>query len=215
MKIILKTTIILLFQLLSYQCFSQDKTTITTLDSSDVFYIGVDNPINVFVPYVDIKKVQIIVTGGTATPISYGKFNIIVSNGTEVIIKVTAKINGLDQGKGTFKFKIRKLPEPTASIKGKSGKDIVLTKTELLNIEGLNVAPINYNYTISSFTFSYTVSGAVKKVKNTGNKFNLNVIEAMNKLKAGQKVTFENIKAVGANKITRSLSPLVVKIVEK
>ena len=88
MKTILKTSIILLFQLVYFQSFSQQKTTVTTIDSSDVFYIGVDNPISVYVPLVDPKKVQISVAGGTALPNGTGKFNIIVSIFIYIIIRL-------------------------------------------------------------------------------------------------------------------------------
>jgi|GEM_PF-3089809 len=86
-----------------------------------------------------------------------------------------------------------------------------ITKAKLLLVKTIDVTDIKYK--VSSFTMSVTHDGMNKEVTSNSNELTPQMLNLINGVIVGDKVTFENIK-VKVNDDTRSLSPLFVTIVE-
>ena len=67
---------------------------------------------------------------------------------------------------------------------------------------------IKANFTVTSFTL-VTINGTVM---TTGNKLNSRMLSDIDKLEGGDEVKIKNIKAVGPDGKTRSLSPILIQI---
>jgi gliding motility-associated protein GldM len=86
-------------------------------DLMNVLYAGFDNPISVSASGISADKVSLSMTGGTLVSKGPGKY---VARPAAVGQNVTFTVTGVYQGKtitmGTFTFRVRKLPDPTAYV---------------------------------------------------------------------------------------------------
>lgn len=86
-------------------------------DLMNVLYAGFDNPISVSASGVPANKISVSMTGGTLTPRGNGSFIARpAAVGQDVTFNVTGVVGGRTQTMGSFTFKVRKLPDPTAYI---------------------------------------------------------------------------------------------------
>jgi hypothetical protein len=79
-----------------------------------------------------------------------------------------------------------------------------------------SVGCTNKEYVITSFTFSCLKVVKGEKLafdyQGKGNKFTPEMIEAMKGIEVGGTISFENIKAFGPDKKTRSLPSVILKV---
>lgn len=86
-------------------------------DLMNVLYAGFENPVSVSASGIPADKISLSMTGGQLTPHGKGKYTARPSAvGQDVIFTVTGEVGGKRQTMGTFAFKVRKLPDPTAYI---------------------------------------------------------------------------------------------------
>jgi gliding motility-associated protein GldM len=215
MKTIFKMSFFLLLSLFSFQSFSQNETkAVIANDLMNVFYIGIDNPINIAVPGITNDKINVTITNGTIKK-DNGRYLVQVTNTSDVTINVSAENKMISSSI----FRVKRIPDPSVVIGDQSYFKSVMTKEELLKAGELNVVlnlPFELKYIISSFIFSYNSGGGLMNdIAVNGNKFNQMVNNSINKLVVGQKIVFENIKAIGPDKVTRTLPPIIVTLIDK
>ena len=112
--------------------FSQDYTVVepsatVSADLMNMLYAGYNNPISVSVPGVPLNKVQASMTNGTLQAVGTGKYIARPSKiGQDAVITVTSTNTGHPQQMGQYKFRVRKLPDPTPyiSMKDEHGNPI-------------------------------------------------------------------------------------------
>ena len=112
-------------------------------DLMNVLYAGFDNPVSVSASGVPANKVSLSMTGGTLTAQGNGKYVARPAKiGEPVTFSVSGVVNGRTQSMGTYTFKVRKLPDPTAYIN--LGGDVFrggrLPKSTILGLSNLSAA---------------------------------------------------------------------------
>lgn len=190
----------------------------------NVLYAGINNPISISVPGVPMSAVQATMTNGTLTRNGDQWIAHPGKVGTEAEISVSAQLEGRTQQVGSMKFRVRKLPDPTAYLPVRDAQGNVnhykgtprrISKAALMGAEGLGAAIdddlLNVNFTVVSFsTYFYDSMGnAIPEVSN-GSHFSSRQKEQFKRLKPGKSFFITNVKAKGPDGITRDISPMEV-----
>ena len=91
-----------------------DPSATVSADLMNMLYAGYNNPISVSVPGVPLNKVQATMTNGTLQAVGPGKYIARPSKiGQDAVITVVSTNTGHPQQMGQYKFRVRKLPDPT------------------------------------------------------------------------------------------------------
>ena len=90
------------------------------LDKMNVFYIGVPNPISVSAGGVAPSELSVSGSGGIklAPKGGAGKYEVTATTPGSVTISVSAKTKDGMKPQGTFKFRVKKIPDPVAKVGG-------------------------------------------------------------------------------------------------
>ena len=182
----------------------------------NVFYYGIDNPVDISVPGIPGDKIKPSIPGGGATIKKVKNGYIVKPTKTsgKVNVKVTAEIDGETKSMGSMPFRIKTIPEPKAKVLGKSAGTI--SKAALVNAPGV-VAQLedfvfDLKFRVTKFTVTVTKGGYTSELISKGNKFTKQQKNALNGIKTGSKITIESIEAVGPDGRTKPLSPIIFKV---
>jgi gliding motility-associated protein GldM len=179
----------------------------------NVFYLGVDNPVDVSVAGVQPDKINIDVTN--AKYIKSGGSYIVrpVRPGNSWVV-VYAQIENSKREMGRKEFRVKTVPDPVAKVNGQKGGAIA--KNILLAQIGVAAEMENFDFdltfTITEFTVSAVVQGFVKEYKSNSNKFTPEQMSVVKSLNRGQNVYIQDVKAVGPDGSTRPLSTINFKL---
>jgi len=196
-KALITSSLCLLTVLVSAQTFAVAPV------KMNVLYIGVDNPVSVAASTADDSKVTISVVGGggTVSKLDAGLYNVKVSTQTDdcvVSLYVDGKLTG------STKFKVRQLPQPSATVGGFiSGATV--PANALLKQSGVGVyvmnSPVDVNYEVLGFTLVLPgQKGAINGVECQGSVFSPKAKEYLQQYaKPGDIVTIEKIRVKGPN----------------
>lgn len=180
----------------------------------NVLYIGVDNPIDISVPGVAAENLVPTLSGGSLTG-GKGKYVARVTGGSEAIISASAKMGAKSTPMGTFKFRVKRVPDPVAKFGSAKGSANV-PKVNLVNTAGVIAEMENFDFdlkfNIIGFDITAVVGGFEKKETSTDNKVTASQKTLMTSMKAGGKIIIENIKAKGPDGTVRNLSPISIKV---
>lgn len=178
----------------------------------NVLYIGVDNPLDIAVGgYTSDYSVTI--SNGSLIG-ENGKYIAKVSGGTTSEVFVHSK-NG-KQLLGTFKFRVKRVPDPVAKFAGVKGA-VSVSKAILVNTSGVIAEMENFEFDLKFEIVSFdvtisTFAGFIKTETSNSNK----ITPAQNMLilsvKLGGKLYIENIKAKAPDGSIRPLSPISIKV---
>ncbi len=184
----------------------------------NVFYIGVDNPVSISVPGIAVEQLRPRISGGGTLKFDTKSRDYIVripkNAKNKAVISVDAKFNGTLKSMGSAEFRVKRLPNPNAYIANK--KEGLIDKNVLLAAGAIipQMPPgfeFNFNFIITSFTFTTSRGGDIIEKKTKGNKFTPEMIKLIRSSKKGQRIWLENIIAKGPDG-NRSLSPINLKI---
>lgn len=197
-------------------------------DMMNVLYAGYSNPVSVSASGISPDKISLTMSGGTLTP-NGGNGHYIAQPaavGQDVTFSVSGVVNGKSQAMGSFTFKVRKLPDPTAFIPYKDDKGVVnhfmggrtFPKATLLNTEGIGAAIddglLNIDFKVISFetTFFDNMGNAIPE-KSDGAKFSERQRNMFRRLSAGKRFYINRVKALGPDGIQRDLPQALEVIV--
>ncbi len=184
----------------------------------NVLYAGIQNPISISVPGVPISAVSASMTNGTLTRQGDHWIARPTAIGTDAVITVTANIDGHSQTMNTTKFRVRKLPDPTAYIaigneRYKGGRPIA--KASLMNAKGLGAAiddgllDVAFNVLSFETVFFDQLGNAIPEI-SAGAGFSSRQIEQIRRLSRGKRFYISRIRAKGPDGVDRQLSPVEV-----
>lgn len=187
-------------------------STTVAADKMNVFYIGVDNPVSVSAPMPNFTA-----SGPGLTKTSKGYNMRPPAGAKEVTIVVTGTDdNGNKVNLGKSVFRVKKIPDPVASIVGKSGS-FSIQKSALLGaatvqakMEGFD---FEVNVSVSSFKFSTIKSGMIADEQVTGNKLSEKCRSFINGGTRNQKFYIEDIKVKMPDGTTRTLAPIILQVI--
>ncbi len=168
----------------------------------NVLYIGVENPISVSVPGANPRDVEVTATGAgiALRKVKDGEFVATVKSPGKASINVSAKMSGKMMNMGTMDFRCKAIPKPVAKVGTYSGGRI--PKESLLTQGAIRVAMEGFDfpvtYMVTSFTMSFNTGGdAQAPLQATGSQFTAEMKAKISKLRRGNKVYIENIRAKG------------------
>jgi gliding motility-associated protein GldM len=164
----------------------------------NVFYLGVDNPVDVSVSGVPQKDLNINITNGSMTstgqtgsyivkPASIGKCN----------ISVTAMVNGEKRNMGTREYRVKRVPNPEPSLFNVSGKTV--TRSQLSSVQGVVAEMKDFDFDLKfdviSFTIEVISGGYLTAESSKSNRFTETQRKMMTDAKVGSRILITNIKA--------------------
>ena len=180
----------------------------------NVFYAGLDNPVSISVPGIAPSNVNVSITNGS---ISSGAAGYIVRPGkvgVNSVISVSATIDGTTKEIGSMPFRVKKVPDPIASVAGKI--DGAITKNELLAQQGVlaKIPDFDFemNFTVTSFVVSTIKASYVIDEPTKGNRFSTKQVDLMKGLNPGSRLYIESIVVKGDDGTTRNLPAISFKI---
>lgn len=193
------------------------------LDKMNVFYIGVANPVTVAAAGYSVEDVSLQIAGADVRADSFGRkghFNIWSDKPGNVDVNIMAKPKdgtGLKKV-GVFPVRVKRIPDPKAKL-GNSvggGMSAALFRNMIAPAAVLEGFDFDAKFQVVGFSFSMLPKGkdfqGPYTVENrSGCRFsdNKDILKLMNTARAGDRIFIEQIKAVGPDKTTRNLSPLL------
>jgi len=180
----------------------------------NVFYIGVDNPVTISVPGSPEKLLPSISIGsirqeGTEWIVS----NLTSSGAREAVISVNAVFSGKTKNMGSYKFRLKTVPDPLIKVAGKNegfiSKSLLLASPFLVP-EMPAGFDFDLKYSVTSFVFSTsTNTGEGNDVKVQGNRLTPEILKSINNARKGQRIWFDDVYVKGPDgtrKVNTSLS---------
>ena len=176
-----------------------------TISNTDlnIMYRGYNNPFSISVPGVSSDKLQVRCQG--ASIMKQNGLWIIKpgsGGGDKMTIEVLAEVDGRMSVMGSQVYRVKRLPKPDAyfEINGHLSEETKIARAALLNPANRIVASygadglIQAKFTITGFQVKLP-TGASFNIK--GDKLDAKSLEAIKKLKQGNMVNLQYIKAVG------------------
>jgi gliding motility-associated protein GldM len=179
----------------------------------NVFYLGVDNPVDVSVAGVQPDQISISVTN--ARHVKDGDSYIIrpIRPGNAFVV-VSANIEGKLREMGRKEFRVKTVPNPVAMVNNQKGGAI--SQGVLLAQLGVSAEMENFDFdlkfTITEFTVSAVVQGFVREYTSKSNRLTPDQKSLIKNLSRGNNVYIQDIKAVGPDGSTRNLSTINFKL---
>jgi gliding motility-associated protein GldM len=189
------------------------------LDKMNVFYIGVPNPVTLSAAGYSLEDVSLSIPGANITNDAKGHYIITVDKqGT-----VDAAINAKEQGGGIkrvggMQVRVKYIPDPVATVGGISsgGMQSNVFRSQLGVIAELKGFDFDARFTVTSFTFAVVPKHGeyIGPYTVNGNRFDLSkdVQKAIERVKPGDKVFIEEVKAVGPDHRGRQLNPVILSL---
>lgn len=184
-------------------------------DKMNVLYIGVDNPISVSAP--GIARENLIVSGsGVSISGSGGKYNARVSSTGEATVNVSAKIGDKTQQLSSTKFRVKRIPKPTARVAGKTGGRISAAQLRGQNVVAASLDNFEFDakFRISKFNM-YIAKPRVDPIgpyTTSGSNFSGQMKSGLSGVTSGSVVMIYDIVGVGPDGVAQNLDPITFQV---
>lgn len=172
----------------------------------NVFYIGVDNPVEISVPGGPERIIPTISTGNIRAD---GKSWIVsgLPRGVkDATITVNAVFSGKTKSMGNMKFRLKSVPDPVVKVGGKSDGFIskgILLASPYVTCEMPVGFDFDIRYTVTSFTFVTDVAGDIITVKvPTGNRFSQEIMKHIQNAGKNKRFWIEQVSVKGPDERT-------------
>lgn len=182
----------------------------------NVFYIGVENPVDISVAGAAPTDVVATMSGGGGSIINKGQGHYIVkvTSGNECSVNVAVKTKTGSKSMGAMKFRVKKVPSPQASYAGVVG-DGKVSKGELMNAGGvipkLEDFVFDLKFPVVSWNMSIFINGVYADYTAQGASATGQMKDILSKVKPGQKVLIEEVKVQAPDGV-RKITGCVLKI---
>jgi gliding motility-associated protein GldM len=180
----------------------------------NVFYVGVDNPVSISAPGVSLDEIEI--RGGGVSFRKGKKAGEYIARaskanprGTEISVfkKGGSKLGGM-------KFRIKRLPDPAATILNQ--KEGLISKGKLRAATFLKAQMENFDFdvkvSVKQFKMTISIGGDLKEFSAKGNKLTGPMKSILGKVKRGNRVYFEDIKVKLPDGTTRKVPSIILKV---
>ncbi len=182
----------------------------------NVFYIGVDNPVDISAPGVPSDKIYPSISGGGGSIRRSGKGYIVrVTTPTKNCkVNVAGEINGNRRSLGGMNFRVKRVPDPVAKVAGKKGGPIAKTTlaAQTSVVADLENFDFDIKFRVVKFTVSANIGGFEQSAICSGSRFSPKAKGIIKKVKRGKKVYIEDIKAKGPDGTVRNLGSIAFKL---
>ena len=164
----------------------------------NVFYIGVDNPVDITVAGAAPTDVVATITGASGTLVNSGQGHYIakLSAGTTCDVNVSIKQKNGSKAMGKQTFRVKKVPSPNASFAGIVG-DGSVALSELRAAGGVvpksDAFEFDLKFPVVSWNLSGVVNGLFVDAKSNGPAITPEQQGLLAKAKKGQRVLIEDV----------------------
>jgi hypothetical protein len=178
----------------------------------NVLYVGVDNPVKIALSNTDMSNLDTLA-------INIEK---IVNHDSECIVnpldvnkmaEIAIFQNGTMLGRAFFR--VKNVPDPVAKVAGIKGAGTI-DKKVLLEQKGPYAEMENFDFDLTfkvvEFKVCANIGGYSEDKLSNSNLFTQEQFELMKKVKPGQKVYFEDIKALGPDGAIRELGSIAITV---
>lgn len=184
-------------------------------DAMNVFYIGVDNPISISAPGIPAGSLKVSGAGVNLTSRGDAKYIARVSSPGEVTLSVSATIDGKVQNLGSSKFRVKRIPRPTARVAGKDGGRI--SAAQLRGQTVVSAALDNFDFDAKFSVTKFNMYIAKPRVDPlvfaaSGNNFSGQMKTALGGLTSGSVVMIYDIVGVGPDGVAQNLNPITFQV---
>lgn len=184
----------------------------------NVFYRGLDNPVEISVPGVPASKISAVMTNGVLHQVGPGKF--IANPSTDqgiAMVSVTAEVDGVKKPMGERPFRLFRVPPPQAKVGGQAGgkmrkNDLMAQTGVMAELEGFL---FDMKFTVRGFKVTVISGGAGGYVKDevaTSARFTDRQKTLIGSAAQNARIIIEDIVAVGEDKIERTLPSITFTI---
>ena len=183
----------------------------------NVFYTGVENPVEISVPGVPSDKISASINNGTIKPIGKGAFIVMPTRiGQLAQVNVIAEIEkGKKRNMGTKDFRVKMVPDPIAKVAGIKNSGSI-EKNLLLAQFGVVAEMENFDFDlkfkVTEFSVSTIVGGFTSDKPSKSNKFTVEQMALIKQATKNQRVYIESVKAVGPDGSIRTLGNISLTI---
>src|SRR5690606_1662586 len=184
-------------------------------DAMNVFYIGVDNPISISAPGIPAESLKVSGAGVNLTSRGDAKYIARVSSPGDVTLNVSATIDGKVQNLGSSKFRVKRIPRPTARVAGKDGGRI--SAAQLRGQTVVSAALDNFDFDAKFSVTKFNMYIAKPRVDPlvfaaSGNNFSGQMKTALGGLTSGSVVMIYDIVGVGPDGVAQNLNPITFQV---
>ncbi|MEA1874840.1 MAG: gliding motility protein GldM [Bacteroidota bacterium] len=169
----------------------------------NVFYRGIQNPVEVSVSGYPKEKVRAYMSGGGSLVPRGGSYvaRITSPSTRQVTISVSVETDAGTKSLGSKKFRVLNVPVPPAKLNGTKSegrvhKNDVMTGKLMADL-GDQFFPFKVKFDVLSFRFTYKVRGQTNSITVYGNQLNADARSALQGLGRGTRVSFESIQVKG------------------
>lgn len=181
----------------------------------NVLYIGVDNPISISVSGIPSDRIFASNTNGVIRRSGNGWVAIPRVPGTaSIVVDADVYGDGKRKSMGKMEFRVKNIPDPIGKVAGRKGGTIdkgTLAAQMVVNAD-LENFEFDAKFTVTEFTVSALVRGFNQEEISKSFKITSAQRDIISNLKKGEKVFFDNIKAVGPDGKPRELPTISFKI---
>ena len=182
----------------------------------NVFYRGIENPVDVSVAGYSATAITPSMTNGSISRSGEG-YIVKPGQGNEAVVSVTVtNPDGTKKSMEGVKFRVKNVPDPVAQFAGKGPGDNTVSRGEMTAAQGVIAKMQNFEFDLKfdviEFTVVATIGGEVKEEVVKGNRMTDTAKAMFGKVKSGQRIWIENVKAKGPDGTVRKLGALALKV---
>lgn len=165
----------------------------------NVFYIGLDNPVDISAAGIPSSDLKVSATGATISKSGSGWIVRPSASAAKASINVSADVNGKVQSLGSKEFRLMRVPNPEASIAGLTGGKI---KKGVLSAQSAVFAEMkdfvmDVQFKVTKFTISTTKGGFLTSLTSNDQTFTKEQKSMLSGLAKGAKFYLEDVQATG------------------
>ncbi len=179
----------------------------------NLFYLGVDNPVDISVAGVAPDKVFASMTNGSISRRG-DSWVVRPKRPGNAFVIVSAEIDKVKREVDRKEFRVKTVPTPVAMVNNQSGgainKNILLAQFGVIAV--MESFEFDLTFTVTEFNVLTIVQGFVKEAKSNSNRFTQKQKDIIRGLSKGSPVYIQDIRAVGPDGSVRNLQTINFRI---
>ncbi len=187
----------------------------------NVFYRGLDNPVDISVPGVANDKLIVSISSGHKIKKQPDGSYIVdpSSSNSNKIAKISVKgemPDGTIAPLGSKEFRVKRIPDPVPFWAGKRPSNRTITKNEVLSFAPLAAKMDNFDFDVKvrvkSFTIRVSKDGTFKELTSGNNRLTNDMKALLERVRRGNTIYFEDIVVGLPDGTERILAPMKLKV---
>ena len=187
----------------------------------NVFYRGLDNPVDISVPGVANDKLRVGISSGHKIRKQPDGSYIVdpSSSNSNKIAKISVKgemPDGTIADLGSKEFRVKRIPDPVPFWSGKRPSNRTITKNEVLSFAPLAAKMENFDFDVKvrvkSFTIRVSKDGTFKELTSGNNRLTNDMKALLERVRRGNTIYFEDIVVGLPDGTERILAPMKLKV---